>query len=215
MEAILRLYAQPYDEQYPVVCYDERPCFLIGDRVEGLAMKTEKPRREHYAYEKNGSANVLHTIEPLTGIRITDVKKTRKKKDFALHMERVSNSFPKARKIRVVLDNLNTHNSSSFYETFEAEKAAMLTQRMEFIYTPKSASWLNMVEIDFSALSRQCLDRRIPTFEMLKNEVLAYFKERSAKRVKINWQFTQDDARKKLNRHYSKVNFANQKYKNT
>ena len=128
-------------------------------------------------------------------------------------MQELCTLYPKAKRIKVVLDNLNTHVNSSFYEEFEAEKAAQLTQKIEFIYTPKSASWLNMIEIEFSALSRQCLNRRISCMKKLESEVLTYFKERTQKRVKINWQFTQEQARIKLNRRYSEVNSKNIKYK--
>ena len=113
----------------------------------------------------------------------------------------------------MVLDNLNTHTYSAFYEEFDAETAAWLTQKIEFIFTPKSSSWLNMIEIEFSALSRQCLNRRIPCIKQLETEVLTYFKERSQKGIKIVWQFTQEQARKKLNRRYAQVNSINEKYK--
>ncbi len=123
--------------------------------------------------------------------------------------------YPEAEKIMVILDNLNTHNESSFYEVFEAEEAFRLAQKFEFIHTPKSASWLNMIEIEFSAISRLCLDRRIPSKEELEKEVLAIIKERSEKAIKINWQFSIETAREKLNRHYEKVNEKNTKYQKT
>ncbi|MBX3276400.1 MAG: transposase [Acidobacteria bacterium] len=124
-------------------------------------------------------------------------------------------AWPEAIKIRLVQDNLNTHNTSSFYEYLPAEEAFTLAQRFEFYYTPKSASWLNMIEIEFSALSRECLDRRIPTIELLAKEVLALVKERAEKKIKINWQFSIETARTKLNRHYQQVNADNSKYKKT
>ena len=120
MERLLWLYAQEYDERFPTVCYDERPCYLIGEFIKGLEIKSGKPKREHYAYEKNGSCSLLMTIEPLTGRRIADVFAKRTKREFALHFQRIAKEFPNAVKIRVVLDNLNTHNESSFYETFSA-----------------------------------------------------------------------------------------------
>ncbi|MEE9430805.1 MAG: IS630 family transposase [Melioribacteraceae bacterium] len=213
LEIILRQYLLPYNEEYPVVCFDERPCFLIGDVVKGLAMQPGKVAKENYAYSKHGSCCVLAAIEPLTGKRVAHIRKQRRKKEFALFMQELCTLYPKAKRIKVVLDNLNTHVNSSFYEEFDAETAAQLTQKIEFIYTPKSASWLNMIEIEFSALSRQCLNRRIPCMKKLESEVLTYFKERTSKGIKINWQFTQEQARVKLNRRYSEVNFKNKKYK--
>jgi transposase len=215
MERILWLYALPFDEEFPVVCFDERPCFLIGETVQGIEMKGGEPKREDFSYQKNGSCALLATIEPLTGIRIADVFARRTKREFALHLQKVAAKYPKAKKIRLVLDNLNTHNASSFYETFEAEEAERLSQLFEFYYTPKKASWLNMIEIEFSAISRLCLDRRIPTQEQLEKEVLAIVKERTEKQIKIDWQFSVEKARKKLNRHYEEVNSVNSKYKET
>ncbi len=205
MERILWLYREPYDEQYPVLCYDERPCFLIGELVGGLSMKAGQVRREHYAYEKNGSCALLATIEPKTGKRFFDVFDQRRKREFAQHFKRVAESYPRAVKIRVVLDNLNTHNASSFYETFPAQEAFELAQKFEFYYTPIKASWLNMIEIEFSAIARLCLSRRIPSREELEGEVLAIVKEREEKQIKIDWQFSIEKARKKLNRHYEKI----------
>ncbi len=196
-----------------MVCFDERPCFLIGDTIEPIPMKSSKPAKENYAYSKHGSCSILAAIEPKTGKRLAHVKEQRTKKEFALFMFALAKSYPEAVKIKVVLDNLNTHGYSAFYEEFDAETAARLTDKIDFIFTPKSASWLNMIEIEFSALSRQCLNRRIPCMEKLESEVLHFFKERTRKGVKINWQFTQQDARIKLNRRYSEVNPVNEKYK--
>lgn len=212
MERILSIYAVPYDEKRPVLCYDERPCFLIGDIVGGIPMKSGQIARQHYSYEKLGSCCLLATIEPLTGRRIADVCDRRRKIEFAEHFKRVAAQFPQAEKIIVILDNLNTHNESSFYEAFDAQEAFRLSQLFEFVYTPLSASWLNMIEIEFSAISRQCLDRRIPTKKQLEREVLAVVKERSEKAIKIDWQFSIETAREKLNRHYRKMNRENDKY---
>jgi transposase len=215
MERILWLYSLPFDEQFPVLCFDERPCFLIAELVKGLEMKSGQPTRENYSYEKKGSCALLCSIEPLTGIRTADVFARRTKREFALHLQKLAAKYPKAKKIRLVLDNLNTHNASSFYETFPAEEAFRLAQLFEFYYTPPKASWLNMIEIEFSAISRLCLDRRIPTQEELEKEVLAIVKERTEKRILIDWQFSIDKARKKLSRHYEQVNQENNKYKET
>ena len=175
-------------------------------------MKEGVIAREHYSYEKLGACSLLATIEPLTGKRIADVFDQRRKIEFALHFQKVAAHYPEAEKIIVILDNLNTHTASSFYEVFEAQEAFRLSQKFEFISTPKSASWLNMIEIEFSAISRLCLARRIPSKEMLAEEVLAVVKQRSEKQIKINWQFSLETAREKLNRHYEKVNKRNAKH---
>jgi hypothetical protein len=161
MEQILELYAMPYNPLYPVVCYDERPCFLIGDKVEPLALQTGKVRKEHYAYEKLGSCSLLAAIEPLTGKRLAQVYPQRTKREYTLFCQALASMFPDAVKIRLVQDNLNTHDTSAFYENLPADEALALAERFEFYFTPKSASWLNMIEIEFSALARQCLHRRI------------------------------------------------------
>lgn len=209
------LYALPYDERFPVVCFDERPCFLIGEAVEPLSVQTGKVAKQHYAYEKNGSCALLCALEPLTGKRLARVYQQRTKKEYALFLQELAALYPKATKIRVVQDNLNTHNASSFYEHLPAEEAFKLMQRFEFYYTPKSASWLNLIEIEFAALVKQCLDRRIPTEGKLRKEVLAIVKERNDKQIKIHWQFSIQKARQKLASAYSKVNPANEKYKQT
>ena len=215
MEQVLALYAQPYDEQYPILCFDERPCFLIGEEIEGLKMKAGRVAREHYAYKKNGSCVLLMAIESKTGKRLAQVRHQRTKQDYAQFMKALAAKYPKAKKIRVVQDNLSTHSTSSFYEAFSAEKAFALAERFEFFYTPKKASWLNMIEIEFSVLSKQCLNRRIATKAQLESEVLAIVKERATKKLKIEWQFSIAAARQKLNRHYEQVNSKNSKYKDS
>ncbi len=179
MEQILWLYALPYDEAYPIVCFDERPCFLIGELLAPLNPqpaqngKAGKTVREHYAYTKHGSCCLLAAIEPLTGARVAKLYPQRTKREYALFLREIAAKFPTAQKIRLVQDNLNTHDLSSLYETFAPEEAFALAQRFEFHFTPKSASWLNMIEIEFSALARGCLHRRIPTMEQMESEVLA------------------------------------------
>lgn len=215
MENILYLYDLPYDPCYPVICFDERPCFLIGDEIVPISMKPGRVKKEHYAYEKNGSCVVLSAIEPLTGKRLTGVFSQRRKIEYASFMKELAQLYPDAIQIRLVQDNLNTHNKSAFYQEFDAQEAFELSQKFDFHFTPKSASWLNMIEIEFSALSKQCLNRRIPDQELLEKEVMAWTKDRNEKAVKINWQFSIKKARKKLNRHYQKVNSKNIKYKIT
>jgi hypothetical protein len=215
MEHLLWLYSLPYDPLYPVVCYDERPCFLIGDRVEPLALQKGQIRKEHYAYEKLGSAALLAAIEPLTGRRLAQVHPHRTKKEYTLFCQALAEAYPQASKIRLVQDNLNTHDVSAFYENLPADQAWALAQRFEFHFTPRSASWLNMIEIEFSALARLCLDRRIPTFDQLETEILAFFHDRESRQVKINWQFSIPAARRKLNSHYEAVHPDNAKFKIT
>ena len=213
MEKILWLYLLPYNPLYPVVCFDERPCFLIGDLIEPLALQTGQVRKEHYAYEKFGSCALLAAIEPLTGYRLAQLYPRRTKKEFTLFCQALAQAYPQAIKIRLVLDNLNTHDASAFYEQLPADEAFALAERFEFFFTPKAASWLNMIEIEFSALARLCLNRRIPTVEKLEAEVMAFFNERTQKQVKINWQFSIEVCREKLNTRYSVVNSANSKFK--
>ena len=153
----------------------------------------------------------MAAIEPLTGRRLAQVHQRRTKKEFTLFCQMLAAIYPDAIKIRLVLDNLNTHNASSFYEHLRAEEAFALAQRFEFHYTPKGASWLNMIECEFSVVSRQCLDRRIATIEHLRSEVLALLADRNAKAIKIHWQFSIQTARSKFHKHYTRVNQANQK----
>ena len=213
MEQILTLYALPYDPAFPVVCFDERPCFLIGDQIEPVAMQTGQVRKEHYAYEKNGSCALLAAIEPLTGYRLAQVHSHRTKKEYTLFCQALAAEFPQATKIRLVQDNLNTHDASAFYENLPADEAQALAERFEFFFTPKSASWLNIIEIEFSALSRLCLDRRIPSQDILEREVLSFVAQRKADKIKITWQFSVQSARSKLNSHYVKVHSDNLKFK--
>jgi hypothetical protein len=215
MEQILWLYALPYDPSYPVVCFDERPCFLIGDLVAPLALQPGQVKKEHYAYEKLGSCALLAAIEPLTGQRLAQVQARRTKKEYTLFCQALAAAYPEATKIRLVQDNLNTHTTAAFYDWLPAEEAFALAQRFEFYYTPKSASWLNMIEIEFSAIARRCLQRRIPSQTQLETEVLALIAERSEKKIKIDWQFSIQTARSKMNSHYRKVQPENSKYRIT
>ena len=215
MERLLWLYSLPVDARFPVVCFDERPCFLIGNTVAALAMKAGSVGKEHYEYAKHGSCALLAAIEPKTGRRHAQVYDHRRKREYALFLKELAARYPQAVKIRLVQDNLNTHNTSSLYETFAAAEAFALAQRFEFYYTPKKASWLNMIEIEFSAIARQCLQRRIATKAKLEREVAAIVKERAAKAIKIEWQFSIAAARTKLNRHYEQVQAENVRYKET
>ena len=213
MEHLLWLYEQPYDPLQPVVCFDERPCFLIGEKVEPLSMQSGQVLKEHYAYEKNGSCALLAAIEPLPGQRLGQVYPQRTKREYMLFCQALAAQYPLATTIHLVQDTLNTHNSSSFYQHLPADEAFALAQRFTFHYTPKAASWLNMIEIEFSALARGCLQRRIPTLEQLEREVLTLLQQRHQQRIKINWQFSMAAARDKLNRHYVRVQPDNAKLK--
>ncbi len=209
MEQLLWLYAQPYDPLHPVVCFDERPCFLIGETVEPLPLQAGQVAKEHYAYTKHGSCALLAAVEPLTGKRLAAVYLRRTKKEYALFCQAMVARWPQAKTIRLVQDNLNTHNASSFYQHLPAEQAFALAQKFAFVCTPKSASWLNMIQIEFSAIARQCLNRRIPTIDVLRSEVLALVRERGAKRIMIDWQFSIQVARDKMNSHYRRIHPEN------
>ena len=215
MENLLRLYALPYDARYPVICFDERPCFLIGELVEGLAPQPGQVAKEHYAYTKHGSCVVLAATEPLTGQRLVRVYSQRTQKEYTDFMQELVKLYPNAIKIQLVQDNLNTHKPNSFYNQLAADEAFTLSHRFDWHYTPKSASWLNMIEIEFSALARQCLNRRIPDQAQLQTQVLAWAKERNQQAIKIRWQFSVSQARETLNSKYVKVNPLNEKYKKT
>lgn len=212
MENVLRLYALAYDPLYPVLSFDERPCFLLGQKVEALQAKPGKIKKQDYEYTKNGSCCLFAAIEPLTGKRIGEVYTYRRKIEYANFMRLVADQYPNAKKIRVIQDNLNTHHPSSFYENFDAKTAFELSQRFEFHYTPKKGFWINTIETEFSALARLCLNQRIPTQEQLAQQVLALMKERSNKQLKVYWKFSITDARRKLNRHYCRVNGVNEKF---
>ena len=169
-------------------------------------------RKEHYAYEKNGSCALLAAIEPLTGYRLAKLYQRRTKQEFTRFCVDLAAHYPNIKKIRLVLDNLNTHSVSAFYESLPADEAFALAQRFELYYTPKAASWLNMIEIEFSALARLCLDRRIPTMAQLETELMAIIADRCEKHVKIHWQFSIPSCRQKLHAHYSAVNETNAKF---
>jgi len=209
MEQVLDCYEKPYDVDYPVVCFDERPCQLIEDVMQPMPIQEGQPKREDYHYKRNGTATVLAAIEPLTGKRIVEVRKQKTKKDYAQFMSEVARRYSKAKKIILIQDNLNTHNPSSFYENMPAREAFALSKRFEMIYTPKKASWLNMAEIEFSALSKQCLDRRIGDLKILTKEVNAWARQRNKNKIKINWQFTKNKAREKFSRFYKKITIEN------
>jgi DDE superfamily endonuclease len=199
MEDILDLYEEPYDPLRPVVCFDERPCQLIGEAREPLPMKPGHIERFDSEYERGGVCWVLMSFEPLRGWREVVVTERRRKQEFAHSMRRLAEEvYPQAEKIRVVLDNLSTHTVAAFYESFSAEVARKLARRIEFCHTPVHGSWLNMVEIEISVLVRQCLKRRLPDIETLEREAKAWSAERNRVGASVDWRFSTEDARNKL-----------------
>jgi hypothetical protein len=206
MEQVLDIYERSYDPDYPVVCFDERPCQLLDDVLMPIPMKPGRVERTDYEYKHNGTCVVLMAVEPLAGRRVITVTERRTKKDYAEFMKALAASYPAGKKIVLVQDNLNTHNPSSFYEAFPAAEAFALAQRFEMVYTPKKASWLNMAEIELSALSKQCLDRRIAEMKTLAAQVGSWTKKRNRLKAGISWNFTKNDARNKLSRLYDTIN---------
>jgi hypothetical protein len=202
MENILTLYERPYDPKRPLICFDERPCQLLEDVLAPLPVESGKPKREDYHYKRNGVCTVFIAFEPLTGKRLIRVRPRRTKQDYSEFMKELAKLYPEAEKILLVQDNLNTHTPGSFYAAFKPDQAFALAQRFEMHYTPPKASWLNMVEIELSALSKQCLNRRIGDMETLEHEALAWAEERNAQRATVRWQFTKDKARDKFQRFY-------------
>jgi len=197
------MYCLPYDENIPLVCVDEMNKNLIKDKKEPEPMEPGKVRREDYTYEKEGSANIFLACEPLSGKRYLKVTNQRTKLDFAEFIRYVlEDCYPKAEKVRLVLDNLNTHKLASLYEAFPPKKARELIKRLELHYTPKHASWLNMAEIEFSVLVRQGLQENIATREALVQQVEQWEKRRNAAGTVVHWRFTTADARIKLARLY-------------
>jgi hypothetical protein len=199
MERVLDLYEEPYDPKRPVVCFDERPCQLIGDVRDPLPMKPGQLERFDSEYERGGVCWVFMSFELLTGWRELAVNERGRKEEFARWMRRLAEEhYPRAEKIRVVLDNLSTHTGAAFYENFSAEVARKLARRIEFVYTPVHGSWLNMVEVEISVLVRQCLKRRLPDEETLAREAKAWCEERNRVGTSVHWRFTKEDARVKL-----------------
>ena len=203
MEAVLDLYAEPYDPTRPVVGFDETTKQLVAETRAPLPMEPGRPERVDYEYERQGTANLFLACQPLRGWRHVEVTDRRTKDDFAHQMrELVDRHFPDARTIRVVLDNLNTHTPAALYAAFPPAEARRVLRKLEFHYTPVHGSWLNLAEIEFSLLSRQCLGRRIGDRDTLAVEVAAWEAARNEQRATIHRQFTVDDARAKLHRLY-------------
>ena len=206
MEDVLDLYAEPYDPKRPVVCFDETSKQLVAEKRAPIPAKAGRRERFDYEYQRNGTRNLFMTCEPLAGWRHVEVTGRRTMEDFAHQMRWLSDAaYPEVEKVRVVLDNLNTHRPASLYEAFEPKEARRVIQRLEFHYTPKHGSWLNMAEIEFSVFSNQCLNRRIEDEVSLKREIAALETERNQAGATIEWRFTTTDARHKLQRIYPSV----------
>jgi len=203
MEDVLDLYSEEHDEKLPVVCFDETSKQLIGETRQPLPMGVGEIERFDYEYERKGVCNLFMFFEPKRGWRHVEVTPQRTMKDFAQQMKwLVDVGFPEAERVRVVMDNLNTHKAASLYEKFAPEEARRILRKLEFHYTPKHGSWLNMAEIELSVLSRQCLDRRLGDEETLKREIKKLEEARNIACAKIEWRFTTEDARRKLHRLY-------------
>lgn len=206
MEDVLDLYQQPLNPAQPMVCFDERPTQLISEKRQPLPAEPGQRQRYDYEYHREGTANVFAFFQPLVGWRHLKVTAQRTKADFATCMkELVDVHFPHAEVIRLVMDNLNTHDLASLYETFEPAEARRIARKLEIHYTPKHGSWLNMVEIELSVLARQCLDRRISDPMTLEREVTAWEQERNQQQVTVQWQFTSDIARVNLKSLYPSI----------
>ena len=203
MEDVLDLYSLPYDPQRPLVCFDEHPVQLIAETRQPWPAQPGQPERYDYEYRRNGTRNLFVFLEPLPGWRHVAVTEQRTKVDFAACMRYlVDERYSDADKVVVVLDNLNTHTPAALYEAFPPAEAKRILDRLEFHYTPKHGSWLNMVEIEIGVLVEQCLADRIPDAETLSREIAAWEQSRNSQAATINWQFTSIDARTKLKRLY-------------
>lgn len=204
MEDVLDLYQEPYDPLRPVVCFDEVPYQLIGETRTPIAAERGRRRRVDYEYRRCGTANLFMLIEPAKGWRHVKVTERRTNVDFAREMrELVDIHYPNAEKIRVVLDNLSSHSGAALYQTFDPAEARRIFRKLEFHYTPKHGSWLNMAEIEISVLSRQCLDRRIDSLDGLRSAITPWESNRNANSTRITWRFTVSDARVKLHNLYA------------
>ena len=204
MEDVLEVYSRPYDPTRPVVCMDEKPFQLLGEAREPVPMKPGKMQKVDNEYIREGTCSIFIFTEPLAGWRYAEALEHRPKKDWARRVKWVlDNQYPNAEKVVLVMDNLNTHVISSLYETFLPEEAFRLAQRLEIHYTPKHGSWLNIAEIELSALAAQCLgNRRISSIEALNKELFAWETKRNADQKGVDWHFTTADARSKLKRLY-------------
>ena len=206
MENILELYGLPYDPKIPVVCFDEKPYSLHSQRYEPLPMKPGKEAREDYLYNRRGTCSIFVFTQPLVGWRRAEALERRTREDFAHQIEKLLLvDFPNAEKVRLVMDNLNTHTIGSLYSTFCAHHARHLAKRLEIIYTPKHGSWLNIAEIEISAMARQCLNRRIPSISVLNQFLDAWAHHKNQSSNHVDWHFSSSHARHKLKHLYPRL----------
>jgi transposase len=206
MEDVLEVYHRPYHERRPLVCLDEVPVQLVGETRVPLPPRPGQPERYDYEYVRNGTANLFMVFQPLLGVRWVTVTERRTAKDLAeVLRELVEDIHDEAQKIVLVTDNLNTHHPGCLYEAFEPARARRIAEKLEWHYTPKHGSWLNMAEIELAALAKQCLGRRIGSREELSREVAAWQEERNERQVEVHWQFTTAKARVKLRRLYPSI----------
>ena len=203
MEDVLEVYRRPFDAQNPVICMDEASKQLVAEVRQPLPPEPGKPLRYDCEYERRGTCNIFMFCEPLRGWRDVRVTQRRTRVDWAFALrDLLDEKYPHAERVVLVMDNLNTHSPSSFYEAFAPQEARRLTERLAIHYTPKHGSWLNIAECEFSVLGRQCLARRIDEGQRLAEEIAAWERNRNAGANQVNWQFTTDDARIKLRRLY-------------
>jgi len=206
MEDILDLYCLPYDPNCPVICMDEKPYQLLAERREPIPMKPGSKKKIDNEYERCGTCSIFVMCEPLTGWCYTHARKQRTAEDWAYEIrELLTVHFPNVPKIKLALDNLNTHIIASLYKVFPPKEARALAKRLEVHYTPKHGSWLNIAEITISIVSRQCLCRRIDSIDFLNSELTAWNSERNDNRTPVKWQFTAKDARVKLRHLYPQI----------
>ena len=207
MENVLDTYAQPYDADFPVLCMDEQPVQLLKETRVRIAASRQHPRRVDYEYERNGTASIFMFTEPLSGWRTVHVREQRTKVDWAVEMEELLRTrYANAQKVILVCDNLNTHTMGAFYEAFPADKARKLVRRLDFRFTPKHGSWLNISENELSSMTRQCLkNRRSGDIDQLRTETHAWSDASNDKQRGVDWQFTIGDARRKLKSLYPQI----------
>lgn len=202
MEMVLDIYKKPYDSEFPIVCMDESPKQLIKETKEKISIGRGRLAKYDYEYERCGVCNIFMACEPLAGKRILKITERKTKQDWSEFIEDIESNYKSAKKITLIMDNLNTHKPGSLYESFAPEKAKALWDRFNFVFTPKHGSWLNMAEIELNVLLGQCLNRRIDNIQTIQREGEAWQNYRNNLDAKINWQFTTKDARIKLKRLY-------------
>lgn len=206
MENVLEVYKRPHDPKHPVVCMDEKPKQLVKETRRPIACRKGQPQRIDYEYERNGTANVFLFVEPIRGWRRVEATARRTKLDWAQQVKQLLDvDYPAAKKVTLVMDNLNTHSPASLYEAFTPTEARRLIDRLEIVHTPKHGSWLNVAEVELAALEKQSIGGRVPDTATLAERVKTWERERNTASVKVKWQFTTADARIKLHRLYPEI----------